>query len=166
MKRKRILSVLIAVSMILSMTLSTSHMTAAEIRETWISDEYLSHVNEICEEYRICPELVIAIIEHESSGEAGAVNGDCKGLMQINEPYHLERMKRLGVTDLSNPYQNIMVGVDYLSELAAEYDDLYTVLMVYNGTKDAIERGENCNWTDYAKGIVKRSVELERLHGK
>lgn len=108
----------------------------------------------------------MAIIERESGGRADAVNGDCKGLMQINEKWHTDRMERLGVTDLYDPYGNILVGVDYLAELAAEYDDLYTVLMIYNGTSNAVERGENGDWTDYAKGIVNRSMELERMYGK
>ena len=75
-------------------------------------------------------------------------------------------MERLGVTDLFDPYGNVLVGTDYLMELAAEYDDLYTVLMIYNGTRNAVERGENGDWTDYAEGIVNRSIELEKMHGK
>lgn len=86
--------------------------------------------------------------------------------MQINEPYHTDRMKRLGVTNLFDPYGNILVGVDYMAELVAEYDDLYTMLMIYNGTRNAVERGENGDWTDYAEYIANRSMELERLHGK
>lgn len=113
--------------------------------------------------YGVCPELIVAIIEKESSGQVDAVNGDCKGLMQISERWHEERMERLGVTDLFVPYGNILVGVDYIMELAEEYEDLYTVLMIYNGTADAVERGENRDYTEYAKSIVERSAELERL---
>ena len=148
------------------MTLSTSHTTAAETNDTSIPNEYLPYINEVCTEYGVCPELVMAIVERESSGQADAVNGDCKGLMQINEKCHRDRMERLGVTDLFDPYGNILVGTDYLMELAAEYDDLYTVLMIYNGTRNAVERGENGDWTDYAEGIVNRSIELEKIHGK
>lgn len=108
----------------------------------------------------------MAIIEQESSGQADAVNGDCKGLMQIDEKWHGDRMERLGVTDLYDPYSNILVGVDYLAELAAEDDDLYTVLMIYSGTADVVKRGETGDWSDYAKEVVARSAELERLHGK
>lgn len=108
----------------------------------------------------------MAIIERESSGQADAVNGDCKGLMQVSERWHKDRMERLGVTDLYDPYGNILVGVDYLSELAVEYDDLGTVLMIYSGSADVIKRGETGDWSDYAKEVVQRSMELERLHGK
>ena len=117
-------------------------MMATEVQDTWISDEYLHYINEICEEYCICPELVMAIIERESSGQADAVNGDCKGLMQINEPYHTDRMKRLGVTNLFDPYGNILVGVDYLSELAAEFEDIAFVLDIYSGNSKAFQNYE------------------------
>jgi soluble lytic murein transglycosylase-like protein len=36
--------------------------------------------------------MVMAIIEHESSGQADAENGGCKGLMQIYEKYHRDRV--------------------------------------------------------------------------
>lgn len=75
---KKISMVLVALLMILTTVLPTSHTTAAEPRDTWISDEYLPYISDICEEYCMCPELVMAIIEHESSGQADAVNGDCK----------------------------------------------------------------------------------------
>lgn len=103
----------------------------------------------------------MAIIEHESSGQAGATNGGCKGLMQIK--YHTERMNRLGVTDIYDPYGNILVGCDYLAELFAEYEDISIVLMKYNGTSGAVEKGYE-NRTKYADEIIKRTMELERLH--
>ena len=165
-KKLKILSIMIAFVMVLTMASPTLHTTAAEKNDTWIPNEYLPYINEVCSEYNICPELVMAIIEQESSGQADAVNGDCKGLMQIDEKWHGDRMERLGVTDLYDPYSNILVGVDYLAELAAEDDDLYTVLMIYSGTADVVKRGETGDWSDYAKEVVARSAELERLHGK
>ena len=99
-------------------------MIAAEPKDTWISNELLPYIYTISNRYHICPEMVMAIIEHESSGQADGTNGGCKGLMQINEKYHTERMKRLGVTDIYDPYGNILVGCDYLAELFAEYEDM------------------------------------------
>lgn len=166
LKQKKILSATIVFMMIATMALPTYHVKAQEVRETWISNEYLSCIEEICAEYCICPELVMAIIERESSGQTDAINGDCKGLMQISENWHKDRMERLGVSDLYDPCGNILVGVDYLAELASEYDDLGTVLMIYSGSADAIKRGETGDWSDYAKEVVERTMELERLHGK
>ena len=136
----------------------------AETKETYIKEEYVAYATEIGEQYNIAPELIIAIIECESSGrwnvisEYGAV-----GLMQVVPECHTDRMERLGVTNIFDPYNNILVGVDYLAYLANRYEDLPTVLMCYNegeyGT--AIERAERLEWSDYAKKIMKRSQILQ-----
>lgn len=103
------------------MTLSGSTLKIeAEPADTWICDEFLPYINVISNQYHLCPEMVMAIIEHESSGQANASNGNCKGLMQIYEKYHIDRMKKLGVTDSYDPYSNILVGCDYLAELFSE----------------------------------------------
>ena len=86
--------------------------------------------------------------------------------MQINVPCHQERMSRLGVSNIYDPYENITVGCDYLAELFAEYDDIGTVLMIYNGSANAVSMGDSGKHTDYAAEIIERSMELERLHKK
>ena len=106
----------------------------------------------------------MAIIERESTCDPKATNGSCKGLMQISEKWHVDRMDRLGVKDIYDTVGNIHVGVDYLSELFLEYDDAATVLMVYHGEKDAASKASRGEISDYAKGILERSQELERLH--
>lgn len=122
---------------------------------------------EIGQKYCICPELLQAMIETESSNNPKAVNGDCIGLMQINSKVHKERMKKLGVTDLYDPYSNILVGADYLSELFTQSEDIYLVLMKYNmSRKTAQALYDDGSYTVYALKIANRSVELERKHGK
>ena len=109
------------------------------------------------------------MIERESSWEPDAQNGTCIGLMQIDQVYHWERMQRLGVTDLRDPYENILVGVDFLEELFWKYEDPAAVLMYYNaGHSDRYGLGA---WQDgdlsrYADQILERAAELERIHGK
>lgn len=142
------------------------HAQAADMGDTFISSEYQEYCESVGQEFGICPELLEAIIESESSGNPTAVNGNCKGLMQINVPCHRDRMARLGVTDIYNPKDNIRVAADYLLELFEKYQDMGTVLMVYNGSSDAIERGERGAFTEYAAKIMARSWQLERLHGK
>lgn len=137
-----------------------------EASDTMIPDEFLPYINEISLEYHICPELVQAIIERESRGQADAANGYCKGLMQINESYHVERMERLGVSDIYNPYDNIRIGCDLISELFGKYGDVGTVLMVYHGELNAVSNGEAGNYSNYSKSVMERSTQLERLHGK
>ena len=139
--------------------------TASAENDTWISEEAQEQCITYGEEYGICPELLMAIIEQESSGQAYAENGSCKGLMQVSEKWHKDRMERLGVTDIFEC--NVLVGTDYLAELFAENDDLYWVLMAYNGGIDYANRMyEAEKYSRYAVSIANRSAELERLHGK
>lgn len=130
-------------------------------KEGWID-----YIEVIAEEKNICPELIEAIIEQESSWDPKAKNGDCIGLMQVSLKWHRDRMERLGVSDLLDPYDNILVGIDYLAELFEKYEDPALVLMIYNGDckfPRCLETGE---MSEYASKILERSAELERLHGK
>ena len=140
--------------------------SASEPKDTSICEEYQEYIYEISDMYCVSPELIMAMVEAESGGNANATNKNtgCKGLMQIYEKWHWDRMERLGVTDLYDPYSNILVGVDYFMELADEYDDLPLVLMIYNGSNDAFERWEADDYTDYANEIMDRAAELTRMH--
>lgn len=138
----------------------------AEEKTGWIR-----YIEKVCEERNICPELVQAVIERESSWKPDARNGDCIGLMQINPEYQQERMEKYGITvaDLTDPYDNILIGVDYLRELFEKYEDVYAVLQFYNAgysEKYGIGAYEKGIYTDYAIEVSERAVELERVHGK
>lgn len=139
-------------------------ISAQEITDTYISRHAYDACVKYANEYCICPELVMAIIERESEGDPNATNGSCKGIMQISERWHADRMERLGVTDIYDTVGNIRVGVDYLSELFLEYEDAATVLMVYHGEEDAVLKARRGEISYYAKCILERSQELERLH--
>lgn len=135
--------------------------------DTYLSEEIQEACVKYGDEYGICPELLMAIIEHESSGKPEAQNGDCKGLMQINENYHANRMERLGVTDIYSVDGNIHLGADYLAELFSENDDLYIVLMCYNmGPGKAKKLYNQGKYSRYALSVSERSEQLERIHGK
>ena len=134
--------------------------------ETYLNAEYVTFCEEIGEEYNICPELLMALIERESSGNPDAENGSCKGLCQVSERWHKDRMERLGVSDIYDPEGNIRLCADYISELGAKYEDIGLVLMVYSGKSDAVEIAERGELTYYAKWILDRSEELERANGK
>lgn len=164
MRVKKLLSAAVALAM-LSGT-CTVNATTADEKDTYICKKYQQYIYEVSKQYNVCPELIMAIVEQESSGRADAENEGCIGLMQVSEKWHVDRMERLGVTDLYDPYGNILVGTDYLMELAAEYEDTYTVLHIYNGTADAVAKAEAGEFSDYATEIIERSVELERVHGK
>lgn len=134
--------------------------------DTYISEEIQGYCVEIGERYGVCPELLMAMIETESSGNPKAENGGCYGLMQVSTKYHSDRMERLGVTDIYDSYGNILVGTDYLMELAEEYGDIGVVLMKYNGFSKAEEYAEQGKLSKYAEKILERSADLEIIHGK
>ena len=158
--KKMISSIVIALLIVLSIS------TGIFGKEYLVSNEVKQICNEIGNQYGICPELLIAIIEKESAGNPNAENNGCKGLMQIYEKYPTDRMTRLGVTNLYDERSNILVGTDYIRELFEKYNDVATVLMVYHGEKNAVQKGNNGQISDYASSILERSAELERLNGK
>lgn len=99
-------------------------------------DEALQgHIFALCEDYGIDPSIIIAMIKKESTFKSDAIgdNGNSFGLMQIQQRFHQERMDRLGCTDLLDPYQNVMVGIDLLGELIDMDRGLEWALMAYNG---------------------------------
>ena len=156
------------VILIIFLSASTKSDAKGADEDTWISPEIQSYCEDIGQEYSICPELLEAMVEAESSGQKSATSSDgsCKGLMQVNEACHKDRMKKLSVDDIYDEEQNIRVAADYLLELFEEYEDPGLVLMKYNGTSNAEERAERGDYTYYARKILKRSYELERMHGK
>lgn len=116
--------------------------------------------------YPICPELLQALIFYESSNRKDAVSrwGDV-GYMQVNPRWQKDRMDKLGAYDLSNGYENVLIGTDYLMELCEKYEDVGLALMAYNGGDAAAE--SSCGELNgYAKKILALSEQLERLHGK
>lgn len=157
-----------ALFMILAIIFAVAVMWSALVVEARESDKenWLDYIEIVCEDKHICPELVESIIEAESSWNPKAQNGDCIGLMQVSGSWHKDRMARLGVTDLTEPYDNILVGVDYLSELFERYEDAGAVLMKWNGDSRLTEYIETGELPEYAEKVLSRSAELERLHGK
>lgn len=122
-----------------------------------LSTDLQDYIFEITEEYNVPAEVVIAIIQQESSyrpaveGQAGEI-----GYMQIH-PINFERLSEtLHITDFTDPEQNILCGVFLLSELFEKYDTTTEVLMCYN----CGERGAKRLWdkgiteTTYSKKIT------------
>lgn len=111
---------------------------------------------EICSQYdNVRPELVLAMIETESTYNPNAENGDCIGLMQVNRIIHAERARKLEVTNLFDPWSNVLTGVDYFSDLMTQYDnDEEKALVAYNCGH------YTGSVTAYATKILNRSYEL------
>jgi soluble lytic murein transglycosylase-like protein len=154
---------------IATLALSTIDASADIPQGSWVDQDIVDLCEEIGMERHVSPELLEAIIETESAGQRFAFNEKygCYGLMQINRSVHYKRMKALGVSDLYNARQNIMVGADLLVELYERFgDDTGLVLMAFNGVSRAQEKAAVGEYSSYAQKIMNRQRELERAHGK
>lgn len=120
----------------------------------------------LCKQYGVDYSLVVALIERESSYVFDKVgdDGNSVGYMQIYESAHTDRMERLNCTNLKNPYQNVMVGIDFLAELIEKYGTVQDALAAYNyGERGAREHlwNKGIYVYSYNEGIMNRARELE-----
>lgn len=90
------------------------------------------HLIAVCEEYGVPQNVALGVIQAESSFTATAANGSCYGYMQINSINSAWLAEKIGVTDLTDPYQNIRSGVFILSDLYGKYGDWHKALICYN----------------------------------
>lgn len=125
----------------------------------------------LCKQNDVPYALVLALIERESGYEFDKVGdgGKSKGYMQIYEKWHTDRMQRLGCTDLMNPYQNVRVGIDFLSYLLKKYGTVQDALAAYNyGEKGAREHlwRNGVYVYSYNSAIMQRMKEIEEVVGK
>ena len=87
-----------------------------------------------CDETGVEYELALAVINQETRfTNIVGDNGNSIGYMQIQPRWHGDRMERLGVTDLADPYENFLVGCDYLAEMLGKERGIEWALHAYNG---------------------------------
>ena len=87
-----------------------------------------------CGEYGVEMELILAMIETESSFRADAYSKtNDVGLMQINKCNHEWLREELGITDFTDPRQNVLAGVHIIAGHLDKTDgDKHLALMRYN----------------------------------
>jgi soluble lytic murein transglycosylase-like protein len=103
-----------------------------------------SLVQDTSAKYGLRPEVIRALIQHESSGDPNAKNptSTAKGLMQLVDG----TARMMGVTDSFNPAQNIEGGTKYLAQLTALHGgDVREGLAAYYGSRD---RTANLKYAD------------------
>lgn len=118
----------------------------------------------LCEAYYIDFEFAMGLMYTESSFRTDVVSGTSDyGLMQINKCNHAELTKALGITDFTEPYQNIRAGLYILRRLFEKYDEPALVCMAYNMG----EYGASTLWdkgvyeTTYSKKVLAKADEYE-----
>ena len=109
--------------------------------------------------------LALAVIETETNfRNVAGDNGGSIGYMQVAPRWHSDRMERLGVADLWDPYGNFRVGCDFLGELLEDYEDPNKALMAYNmGPRQAARLWEEGTYeTRYSQAVMERAEAWER----
>lgn len=102
------------------------------------SADYDSIIQAAAKANNVDPALIRGVIATESSGKPNAASGvGATGLMQIMPSNY----KSLGITDPTDPQQNIMGGAKLLSQLLDRYGDVPTALTHYVGGDDQSKWG-------------------------
>ncbi len=113
----------------------------------------------------VAPELVLAVMLQESGGRPDAVSSrGAQGLMQLMP----ETAREVGVTDLTDPGQNIEGGARYLSRMRNSFgDDLELVLAAYNAGPGNVRQAGNAvpPFTETREYIQKVRGTFEDLGG-
>lgn len=140
-------------------------------------DLYKKYVHDIFSDYEsiageaihegLTPEVIIAQMYFESRFNPDVVNkgSNAIGLMQIVERWHKDRMVKLHVTDLSDPYSNILVGIDLMNDLLKNYCDGDTgyALMLYNMNWDSARKlHSEGKLNAYAKDVLEMAEKLSK----
>ena len=105
-----------------------------------VADKFGKDILRATLDTNVSPALVLAVIGIESAGRADAVSSaGAVGLMQLIPA----TAERFGVSDSSDPIQNIKGGVAYLDWLLKEFDnDPVMVLAAYNAGEGAVRANE------------------------
>jgi hypothetical protein len=99
--------------------------------------DYSALLDEAGRTYNVDPKLLSLMLTRESSGAPGAVSPKgATGLMQLMPA----TAKAMGVTDITDPRQNIMGGAKYMSQLLDKYGDVKTALAAYNAGPGAVDK--------------------------
>jgi hypothetical protein len=99
--------------------------------------DYSALLDEAGRTYNVDPKLLGLMLTRESAGAPGAVSPKgATGLMQLMP----STAKELGVTDITDPRQNIMGGAKYMSQLLDKYGDVKTALAAYNAGPGAVDK--------------------------
>jgi len=111
-------------------------------------------VRNLAPEYRLNPNLVLAVVEAESNFNPKALSPkNAQGLMQLIP----ETAQRFGVKDIWDPEQNLRGGMAYLRWLLDHFNgDVKLALAGYNAGEQAVHRHRGVPPYDETQAYVRR----------
>ena len=144
-------------------------VTEFYIPEIPLSQELQYYTYQQCMEKDVSYELVLAMMYHESNYDVSAVRyyedgSSDSGIMQINSINAQSLYEQYGITNLQDPYENILAGVSIISGFVHQYGE-HDGLMAYNmgagGYQNALANG--IYTTAYAQNILETKSYIESL---
>lgn len=119
--------------------------------------------NESCEGNKQLFALMMAIAKRESDFRSTLIGdgGISYGIVQINTKWHMDRLHRLGLTkdELFDPVKCMLVGADYIKELAAKQNSsevTHSLLMAYNQGPSSAQKSirDGVTSSDYSREVM------------
>ncbi len=126
------------------------------------------HLMSVCDEFGVPIDIVLGVIQAESSFRPDARNGSCYGYMQINSINSAWLAEKIGVTDLTDPYQNIRSGVFILSDLYGKYGDWHKALICYNYGEGGAQKhvfSKGYTTTKYSRAVMSYAQDWAEVIG-
>jgi hypothetical protein len=124
-------------------------------------DKFEAQVIDVALKYRLLPELLHAVIEAESAYDPDAVSrAGAVGLMQLMPA----TAERFGVSDRTNPEQNLDGGAKYLRYLLDYFhNDLTLAIAGYNAGENAVVKYDHkVPPYDETRGYVRKVLQFLR----
>jgi soluble lytic murein transglycosylase-like protein len=151
----------IACIAIILMAMGTAHARAVspmDVQQMVIEEALVS---------RVPPALALAVARVESNFEPRAVSPTgAKGVMQLM-PKTARDVFGVGEDELWNPRLNIQLGIDYLSQLYAQYGNRWDLaLSHYNGGTLEGGSGANAIPHDYTRKYVADVLRWQRIYAQ
>lgn len=131
-----------------------------------LTEDLQDIIIDVSEKRGVDPALVLAVIEKESgyNPDASGDNGKSQGLMQIWRNAHKKRMKKLGVANLYDPRDNVLVGIDILAEKLEKYENTEKALIAYNAGDAGAKKhffSKGIYSSSYSRAVLKIAEEIQ-----
>ena len=134
-----------------------------------LSESLQLHTFEVSIEQGIEYEVMLALIWRESRFQPSAVNINRNGtrdsgIMQINDVNRGWLAVEYGITDLMDPYQNILAGAIILGRLYATHDVYHTLMAYQLGEQGMLRRvSQGASARDFVYQTLQRRDYYRRL---